>query len=389
MIKTENVMLKGSMDRLKSIMSQKDIFQKQNKKFKADMKVIARSITSILNLEDSYDIKKSFGAGEFYIELYFDVNNNAFFIRCFVTDGWGPLEALGDIERQKKYQEQTKLRNAEYKRLFPKFITGNKYHVTTFNGFVKLKTWGLKCNPFDSFNFWGMDSEYNDLYSNEYSSSSSDNFISKITEENIIDCISDYSKYLLEKSSEESYNAFVNEILNNELMIEDLTSENKILDFIKSAIFDEVGIPKYKKVNNDYFKHIGYEALYSSLASLDKHDNWEFGFNVNFINNLKNIGIWRELSGTEKENILSVLLRNLEFKTITKISTPLRQSGVILKDTELFDFLFEKYDISSPTIKIDFIVKSGQNFSSLTNEEFESLDNFYKFKYLNLNENII
>ena len=65
------------------------------------MKVIARSITSILNLEDSYDIKKSFGAGEFYIELYFDVNNNAFFIRCFVTDGWGPLEALGDIERQK------------------------------------------------------------------------------------------------------------------------------------------------------------------------------------------------------------------------------------------------------------------------------------------------
>ena len=123
------------------------------------------------------------------------------------------------------------------------------------------------------------------------------------TEENIIDCISDYSKYLLEKSSEESYNAFVNEILNNELMIEDLTSENKILDFIKSAIFDEVGIPKYKKVNNDYFKHIGYEALYSSLASLDKHDNWEFGFNVNFINNLKNIGIWRELSGTEKENI--------------------------------------------------------------------------------------
>ena len=142
-------------------------------------------------------------------------------------------------------------------------------------------------------------------------------------------------------------------------------------------------------MNNDYFKHIGYEALYSSLASLDKHDNWEFGFNVNFINNLKNIGIWRELSGTEKENILSVLLRNLEFKTITEISTPLRQSGVILKDTELFDFLFEKYDISSPTIKIDFIVKSGQNFSSLTNEEFESLDNFYKFKYLNLNENII
>ena len=67
----------------------------------------------------------------------------------------------------------------------------------------------------------------------------------------------------------------------------------------------------------------------------------------------------------------------------------IKTETVVIKDTTLFDFLFEKYNISSPTIKIDFIVKSAQKFNSLTSEEFESLDSFYKFKYLNLTVNII
>jgi hypothetical protein len=224
------------------------------------------------------------------------------------------------------------------------------------------------------------------LYPNEYISSDTAKFISEITKESMIDCISDYSTSLIEKSSEESYSFFVGEVLNSELMVEDLLSEKKILDFIQSAIFDDLGIPKYKNINIEYLKYISYEALYSSLEEQTKGG---FSCSINYIDNLKNIGIWRELSELEKEKILSLILKRINFKNITKISAMLRHSGVVIKDTTLFDFLFEKYNISSPTIKIDFIVKSAQKFNSLTSEEFESLDSFYKFKYLNLSGNII
>lgn len=46
------------------------------------------------------------------------------------------------------------------------------------------------------------------LYPNEYISSDTAKFISEITKESMIDCISDYSTSLIEKSSEESYSFF-------------------------------------------------------------------------------------------------------------------------------------------------------------------------------------
>ena len=379
MIKTESVKFKGSMDRLKSVMSQRDVFHKYNKKFKTDMKVIARSIKSILNEEVPFDIKKIFLGCDFTIELYFDVKTDTPFIRCFILGGSGFWKQFLDNDTE----EEVELRNAEYKRLFPKFVKGGQYHNSTLNGLVRIKSWKLA-------NFMvGLgraDIPDDALYPNEYISSDTAKFISEITKESMIDCISDYSTSLIEKSSEESYSFFVGDVLNSELMVEDLLSEKKILDFIQSAIFDDLGIPKYKNINIEYLKYISYEALYSSLEEQTKGG---FSCSINYIDNLKNIGIWRELSELEKEKILSLILKRINFKNITKISAMLRHSGVVIKDTTLFDFLFEKYDISSPTIKIDFIVKSAQKFNSLTSEEFESLDSFYKFKYLNLSGNII
>ena len=378
MIKTESVKFKGSMDRLKSVMSQRDVFHKYNKKFKTDMKVIARSIKSILNEEVPFDIKKIFLGCDFTIELYFDVKTDTPFIRCFILGGSGFWKHFLDNDTE----EEVELRNAEYKRLFPKFVKGGQYHNSTLNGLVRIKSWKL-----DNF-LAGLGSSIPDdaLYPNEYISRDTAKFISEITKESMIDCISDYSTSLIEKSSEESYSFFVGEVLNSELMVEDLLSEKKILDFIQSAIFYDLGIPKYKNINIEYLKYISYEALYSSLEEQTKGG---FSCSINYIDNLKNIGIWRELSELEKEKILSLILKRINFKNITKISAMLRHSGVVIKDTTLFDFLFEKYNISSPTIKIDFIVKSAQKFNSLTSEEFESLDSFYKFKYLNLSGNII
>ena len=379
MIKTESVKFKGSMDRLKSVMSQRDVFHKYNKKFKTDMKVIARSIKSILNEEVPFDIKKIFLGCDFTIELYFDVKTDTPFIRCFILGGSGFWKQFLDNDTE----EQVELRNAEYKRLFPKFVKGGQYHNSTLNGLVRIKSWKL-----DNFlvGLGRADIPDDALYPNEYISSDTAKFISEITKESMIDCISDYSTSLIEKSSEESYSFFVGEVLNSELMVEDLLSEKKILDFIQSAIFDDLGIPKYKNINIEYLKYISYEALYSSLEEQTKGG---FSCSINYIDNLKNIGIWRELSELEKEKILSLILKRINFKNITKISAMLRHSGVVIKDTTLFDFLFEKYNISSPTIKIDFFVKSAQKFNSLTSEEFESLDSFYKFKYLNLSGNII
>ena len=382
MIKTESVKFKGSMDRLKSVMSQRDVFHKYNKKFKTDMKVIARSIKSILNEEVPFDIKKIFLGCDFTIELYFDVKTDTPFIRCFILEGYGFWKPLLDNDTE----EQVELRNAEYKRLFPKFVKGGQYHNSTLNGLVRIKSFKLNLKP-DFLAGLGMADVPDDaLYPNEYISRDTAKFISEITKESMIDCISDYSTSLIEKSSKESYSFFVGEVLNSELMVEDLLSEKKILDFIQSAIFDELGIPKYKNINIEYLKYISYEALYSSLEEQTKGG---FSCSINYIDNLKNIGIWRELSELEKEKILSLILKRINFKNITKISAMLRHSGVVIKDTTLFDFLFEKYNISSPTIKIDFIVKSAQKFNSLTSEEFESLDSFYKFKYLNLSGNII
>ena len=382
MIKTESVKFKGSMDRLKSVMSQRDVFHKYNKKFKTDMKVIARSIKSILNEEVPFDIKKIFLGCDFTIELYFDVKTDTPFIRCFILGGYGFWKPLLDNDTE----EQVELRNAEYKRLFPKFVKGGQYHNSTLNGLVRIKSWKLNLKP-DFLAGSGMEDIPDDaLYPNEYISRDTAKFISEITKESMIDCISDYSTSLIEKSSKESYSFFVGEVLNSELMVEDLLSEKKILDFIQSAIFDELGIPKYKNINIEYLKYISYEALYSSLEEQTKGG---LSCSINYIDNLKNIGIWRELSELEKEKILSLILKRINFKNITKISAMLRHSGVVIKDTTLFDFLFEKYNISSPTIKIDFIVKSAQKFNSLTSEEFESLDSFYKFKYLNLSGNII
>ena len=376
MIKTESVKFKGSMDRLKSVMSQRDVFHKYNKKFKTDMKVIARSIKSILNEEVPFDIKKIFLGCDFTIELYFDVKTDTPFIRCFILGGSGFWKQFLDNDTE----EEVELRNAEYKRLFPKFVKVGQYHNSTLNGLVRIKSWKLNLKP-------DFLAGYRDaLYPNEYISRDTAKFISEITKESMIDCISDYSTSLIEKSSEESYSFFVGEVLNSELMVEDLLSEKKILDFIQSAIFDELGIPKYKNINIEYLKYISYEALYSSLEEQTKGG---FSCSINYIDNLKNIGIWRELSELEKEKILSLILKRINFKNITKISAMLRHSGVVIKDTTLFDFLFEKYNISSPTIKIDFFVKSAQKFNSLTSEEFESLDSFYKFKYLNLSGNII
>lgn len=379
MIKTESVKFKGSMDRLKSVMSQRDVFHKYNKKFKTDMKVIARSIKSILNEEVPFDIKKIFLGCDFTIELYFDVKTDTPFIRCFILGGSGFWKQFLDNDTE----EEVELRNAEYKRLFPKFVKGGQYHNSTLNGLVRIKSWKL-----DNFlvGLGRADIPDDALYPNEYISSDTAKFISEITKESMIDCISDYSTSLIEKSSEESYSFFVGEVLNSELMVEDLLSEKKILDFIQSAIFDDLGIPKYKNINIEYLKYISYEALYSSLEEQTKGG---LSCSINYIDNLKNIGIWRELSELEKEKILSLILKRINFKNITKISAMLRHSGVVIKDTTLFDFLFEKYNISSPTIKIDFIVKSAQKFNSLTSEEFESLDSFYKFKYLNLSGNII
>ncbi len=379
MIKTESVKFKGSMDRLKSVMSQRDVFHKYNKKFKTDMKVIARSIKSILNEEVPFDIKKIFLGCDFTIELYFDVKTDTPFIRCFILGGSGFWKQFLDNDTE----EEVELRNAEYKRLFPKFVKGGQYHNSTLNGLVRIKSWKL-----DNFlvGLGRADIPDDALYPNEYISSDTAKFISEITKESMIDCISDYSTSLIEKSSEESYSFFVGEVLNSELMVEDLLSEKKILDFIQSAIFDDIGIPKYKNINIEYLKYISYEALYSSLEEQTKGG---LSCSINYIDNLKNIGIWRELSELEKEKILSLILKRINFKNITKISAMLRHSGVVIKDTTLFDFLFEKYNISSPTIKIDFIVKSAQKFNSLTSEEFESLDSFYKFKYLNLSGNII
>ena len=379
MIKTESVKFKGSMDRLKSVMSQRDVFHKYNKKFKTDMKVIARSIKSILNEEVPFDIKKIFLGCDFTIELYFDVKTDTPFIRCFILGGSGFWKQFLDNDTE----EEVELRNAEYKRLFPKFVKGGQYHNSTLNGLVRIKSWKL-----DNFlvGLGRADIPDDALYPNEYISSDTAKFISEITKESLIDCISDYSTSLIEKSSEESYSFFVGEVLNSELMVEDLLSEKKILDFIQSAIFDDLGIPKYKNINIEYLKYISYEALYSSLEEQTKGG---FSCSINYIDNLKNIGIWRELSELEKEKILSLILKRINFKNITKISAMLRHSGVVIKDTTLFDFLFEKYNISSPTIKIDFFVKSAQKFNSLTSEEFESLDSFYKFKYLNLSGNII
>lgn len=382
MIKTESVKFKGSMDRLKSVMSQRDVFHKYNKKFKTDMKVIARSIKSILNEEVPFDIKKIFLGCDFTIELYFDVKTDTPFIRCFILEDYGFWKPLLDNDTE----EQVELRNAEYKRLFPKFVKGGQYHNSTLNGLVRIKSWKLNLKP-DFLAGLGMADIPDDaLYPNEYISRDTAKFISEITKESMIDCISDYSTSLIEKSSEESYSFFVGEVLNSELMVEDLLSEKKILDFIQSAIFYELGIPKYKNINIEYLKYISYEALYSLLEEQTKGG---FSCSINYIDNLKNIGIWRELSELEKEKILSLILKRINFKNITKISAMLRHSGVVIKDTTLFDFLFEKYNISSPTIKIDFIVKSAQKFNSLTSEEFESLDSFYKFKYLNLSGNII
>ena len=379
MIKTESVKFKGSMDRLKSVMSQRDVFHKYNKKFKTDMKVIARSIKSILNEEVPFDIKKIFLGCDFTIELYFDVKTDTPFIRCFILGGSGFWKQFLDNDTE----EEVELRNAEYKRLFPKFVKGGQYHNSTLNGLVRIKSWKL-----DNFlvGLGRADIPDDALYPNEYISSDTAKFISEITKESMIDCISDYSTSLIEKSSEESYSFFVGEVLNSELMVEDLLSEKKILDFIQSAIFDDLGIPKYKNINIEYLKYISYEALYSSLEEQTKGG---LSCSINYIDNLKNIGIWRELSELEKEKILSLILKRINFKNITKISAMLRHSGVVIKDTTLFDFLFEKYNISSPTIKIDFFVKSAQKFNSLTSEEFESLDSFYKFKYLNLSGNII
>ena len=379
MIKTESVKFKGSMDRLKSVMSQRDVFHKYNKKFKTDMKVIARSIKSILNEEVPFDIKKIFLGCDFTIELYFDVKTDTPFIRCFILGDYGFCKPLLDNDTE----EEVELRNAEYKRLFPKFVKGGQYHNSTLNGLVRIKSWKL-----DNFlvGLGRADIPDDALYPNEYISRDTAKFISEITKESMIDCISDYSTSLIEKSSEESYSFFVGEVLNSELMVEDLLSEKKILDFIQSAIFDDLGIPKYKNINIEYLKYISYEALYSSLEEQTKGG---LSCSINYIDNLKNIGIWRELSELEKEKILSLILKRINFKNITKISAMLRHSGVVIKDTTLFDFLFEKYNISSPTIKIDFIVKSAQKFNSLTSEEFESLDSFYKFKYLNLSGNII
>ena len=379
MIKTESVKFKGSMDRLKSVMSQRDVFHKYNKKFKTDMKVIARSIKSILNEEVPFDIKKIFLGCDFTIELYFDVKTDTPFIRCFILGGSGFWKQFLDNDTE----EEVELRNAEYKRLFPKFVKGGQYHNSTLNGLVRIKSWKL-----DNFlvGLGRVDIPDDALYPNEYISRDTAKFISEITKESMIDCISDYSTSLIEKSSEESYSFFVGEVLNSELMVEDLLSEKKILDFIQSAIFDDLGIPKYKNINIEYLKYISYEALYSSLEEQTKGG---LSCSINYIDNLKNIGIWRELSELEKEKILSLILKRINFKNITKISAMLRHSGVVIKDTTLFDFLFEKYKISSTTIKIDFIVKSAQKFNSLTSEEFESLDSFYKFKYLNLSGNII